>query len=297
VRLADPLTVVVKDAAGCTVRGTFESGVSPCDLPCGGEAVRQGFRFWVPEARPNLPINEYRVDPGGFTITDASGTVMDLRAEVAAVLLKFPNPIRTADYAAVVQRWLDGINEVVAAAVGSDQWLRLEYEPPTDRGTTGVLFVDHLTCVDFAFRLSVGFTQGKTQQSFNLRYAPDGTVISSPQAKLRIPPFSETSSNKCRPREPAVQRCEGTDLALELRRDGGHPDALVLGAAFSGTDAPVAFLWEVQDGIPSVAGGEKVSLTFQPVEPVDKLVRLTAFTEKGCSVTLEEVVNILKDNG
>ena len=53
----------------------------------------------------------------------------------------------------------------------------------------------------------------------------------------------------------------------------------------------------MQDGIPSVAGGDQVALRFDPAEPIEKLVRLTAFTEKGCTVTLEEVINIAKLDG
>jgi hypothetical protein len=72
---------------------------------------------------------------------------------------------------------------------------------------------------------------------------------------------------------------------------------VVLIAAVAGGDQPVAFLWEVQDGIPSVAGGAQVAVKFEPPEPVEKLVRLTAFTEKGCTVTVEEVVDITNPGG
>ena len=58
--VAEVLSVQVTDAAGyCTVAGQFESGVTPCDLPCGGDAIRSGYRFW-PEARFNFPVNEYK---------------------------------------------------------------------------------------------------------------------------------------------------------------------------------------------------------------------------------------------
>ena len=68
----------------------------------------------------------------------------------------------------------------------------------------------------------------------------------------------------------------------------------MLTAAVSGGDRPVAFLWEIQDGIPSMAGGAQVAVKFDPLEPVEKLVRLTVFTEKGCTVTVEEVIDIFK---
>ena len=159
--VAEVLTVVVTDAVGCKVERTFESGVQPCDLPCEGVAVRQGYWFWLPEARPNLPINEYRARVGAFVIMDPDGNPIDLTAEVNDIVNQAPHPIRTSDYADVVQRWVDRINDVVAGAVGSDQWFRLEYEPAPETGTTGTLFVDRIICIEFSFELVVDFIQGQ----------------------------------------------------------------------------------------------------------------------------------------
>jgi hypothetical protein len=293
------LTVQIKDAAGCTVAGRFESGVNPCDLPCEGEAIRLGYRFWLPEARPNLPINEYTADVKGFFVTDAAGNRFDLSADVASVVRSAPNPIRTADFGPTVQRWLTAINALVAQAVGSDQWLTLEYEAPAGEETTGTLFVDRLQCLDFAFQLDVSFVQGRRRYHFQLGYSSGGTVIADPDTdgKARIPVFNVSTSNKCRPDERPVPRCEGTDLRVEIGRDGVIPDPIVLKAGTSGADQPAAFFWEIQDGIPSLAGSDAVTVTFQPVEPVEKLVRLTAFTEKGCVVTSARLINIGRPEG
>jgi hypothetical protein len=297
--VAEALTVVVKDAVGCSVEGAFESGVNPCDLPCEGAAVRQGYRFWLPEARPKLPINEYKADVRAFLIIDPDGNQIDLTAEVNDIVNQAPNPIRTVDYADVVQRWVEKTNGLVAGKVGSDQWVRLEYEPAPETGTTGTLVVDRLTCIDFAFELTVVFVQGQRERMLRLVYNSRGTVVYEPatDTKFRIPPFGVSTSNKCRPQEPPVPQCEGTDLELEIRREGAFPDVVVLMAATAGGDQAVAFLWEVQDGIPSLSGGARVAVMFEPAEPVEKLVRLTAFTEKGCTVTVEEVIDIVKREG
>ena len=88
-------------------------------------------------------------------------------------------------------------------------------------------------------------------------------------------------------------------MTVEIGRTGVIPDdpPIVLRAATPGGDQPVAFLWEVQDGIPSLAGGDTVAVTFEPVRPVEKLVRLTAFTEQGCVVTRARLINISKPEG
>lgn len=297
--LTDILTVQIEDAVGCTVEATFDSGVSPCDLPCAGVAERHGYRFWLPEARPNLPIHDATTEVRAFVITEPDGTQHDL-ADRVGTIIQPPQLIRTADYARAVERWLDSINDLVAEVAESDQWLRLEYEPAPETGTTGTLFVDRLTCIEFAFELAVQFRQGRHEQRrFEFVYDPNGTVVVEPNtdSKFRIPPFEGSSSNKCRPEEPPVPLCKGTDLELLIQREGALPDVVVLTADVSGEDEPVAFLWEVEDGVPSVAGGEHVVLEFDPPEPVEKLVRLTAYTESGCTVTVEETVNIVESNG
>ena len=301
--LDEVLTVTVKDAAGCAVEGRFESGAGqPCDVPCDGAAVRRGYRFWVPEARPNLPLNEYKAEVRRFQIMDPAGNVIDLTDAVAEVVNRGPHPIRSSEFAAVVGRWLDGINALVAAEVWSDQWFRLEYEPVADSASTGVLVVDRITCIDFAFELVVAFVQGQQERQLELTYNSRGTVFVEPRrdSKVRIPAFGGSTSNRCRPDDP-VPICKGVELELEIEREGVFPDAVLLRAVAvpsgGGPDQPVAFVWEVQDGIPSVSGGERVVLGFDPPEPIEKLVRLSAFSDLGCVVTVERVVNIAKADG
>ena len=297
-KVDEVLAVVITDALGCTVEGRFESGVAPCDLPCEGVAERQGYRFWLPEARPNLPIIKYTPRVAGFTITGTDGNEIDLTARVNDSI-QTPQRISAGDYVSVVKRWLDSINRVVAEAVGSDQWLRLEYEPAPETGTTGTVFVDRLECLDFGFGLSVEFEQGRRRRELVFEYRPPGTIVhevSSEAPPFLIPPFGGSRSNKCRPEEPPVQLCEGTRFDLEIRREGVAPElALMAGVGGAADDDPVVgYLWEVQDGFPSVAPGEHVVVKFDRLEPVVKHVRLTAYTEHGCTVTVEKDINIVR---
>ena len=288
---ANSLTIVVKDAVGCTVEDTHE-GVSPCNLPGGGNAVRQGFRFWIPEARVNLPVKGVSIDPLEFVVVDPSDGSKDLTTAVRAIFQRVPkNPIRTAGFASLVQLWLDGINEVVSSAVESDLWLQLEYEPPTERDVTGVLFADRLESVEFRFSLRVSYTQGGASHTVELAYSSSGTDIAESPAspRVHIPPFRESTSNKCRLAEAPVSRCEATDLVLSITR-AVDTEGLVLGVSYSGRDTPVGFLWELQDGVPAIANGETIRPTFQSAKPLDTLVRLTAFTANSCVVVVDETI-------
>ncbi|HEX7135246.1 MAG TPA: hypothetical protein VF228_21915, partial [Iamia sp.] len=293
--IGDELTVVITDAAGCTVTGTFGSGVEPCDLPCRGEAERWGHRFWVPEAREGRPLNQYKAEVTTFVITDPDGGRIDLTADVTGIVSR-PQTISATDLPRVVERWLEGINRLVADAVGSDQWLRFEYEPAPESATTGTLFIDRLACVEVVFELIVGFVQGRSERELELGYSRRGTVLvdRTSDTKLHIPPFDGSTSNKCKPDEEPVPVCEGTDLEVRIMRDGVFPSRFFFGADVSGSEAPAAYLWEIADARPSVAGGESVWVEFDPPEPVDKLVRLTVFTERGCTVTVERTFDIFK---
>ena len=293
--VADILTVEITDAAGCTVAGRFESGVKPCDLPCEGDAIRAGYRFWLPEPPKGFPINEYVAEVKSFVLTDDGGTRFDLTADVAAVV-STPKQLTNTTFEKAVQRWLADINKLVAQAVGSEQWLNLEYEAAAGTSTTGTLFIDRLQCLDLVYELTVSFVQAQREHHFDLGYSSSGTFIAELEAggEARIPVFTVSTSNKCRPNEDPIPRCAGTDLKAEIGREGVDPDPIVLTARTSGADQPASWFWEIQDGIPPLAGGDKVTVRFQPVEPIEKTVRLTVFTEEGCFVTVDKVINIRK---
>lgn len=298
--LADPLTVTVTDAAGCTTEGRFESGEKPCTLPCQGAALRAGYLFWLPTPSETLPISEFVAEVHAFVIAGAEGGPVDVTDRVSAILAPQPGPIDPAGVTKLIQRWLGTINKVVAATVTSDQWVHLEYEPPPNPGTTGTLFIDRLDCLDVRIVLTVSFRQGERRRKFEITYSSDGTSITEPPSSLTIPPFHRSTSNKCPPGTPQVPVCERTDLTLDIRRTGAHPDTVELSAVVTDGEDPVAFLWEVADGVPPLAGGaraSRVSLRFEPVEPVVKAVRLTAYTERGCTVTVNHDFNIVRADG
>jgi hypothetical protein len=293
--VAEVLTVEIEDAAGCTASGQFESGVTPCDLPCDGQAIRAGYRFWLPEPLKGFPIKEYVVEEVTFVVTDASGNDHVFSADVKTVV-GTPSQMGTADFLTAVKRWTTTINKLVAKEFGSDQWLTLAYESPSGTSTAGTLFVDRLECLGFVYQIRVSFVIDGRPYHYQLEYRASGTVIAdlNTGGKAAIPIFTVSNSNKCRPNEDPIDWCKGTDLKAQIGRDGVDPDPIVLTARTSGADQPASWFWEIQDGIPSLAGGDKVTVRFQPVEPIEKTVRLTVFTEKGCVVTVDKVINIRK---
>jgi hypothetical protein len=299
--VAEALAVQVTDAAGCTVAGRFESGVKPCDLPCGGDAIRASYRFWMPEPSTGSPFKSVALAFDPFDVTDPNGTVHHLKDKVTDAL---PNPTKPlislskSEFARMVRRWLAAINRLVAEAFNSNQqqWLVLGYQPPTDPWTTGSLIVDRLVCVDIAFKLQVTFVEGERTRRFEVTYSESGMAVHDldTDVTVGVPAFGVVTYNRCRATDP-VPRCPGTDLQVGIKRGGAIPDDVVLGAIPS--DPTLTYLWEVTNGIPALADGDMVSLRFDPVEPVEKLVRLTVFTADGCEVMHEELINIQKPEG
>lgn len=284
----DATTVTVTDAAGCTTTQTFEHTVENiCDLPCDGEAIRAGHRFWIPEATVGFPINKYSATEINFQVVDPQGNRIDLSDQVAAVVGPLVKTLPSNRFATVVTEWLAEINRIVADKVQSPDWLRLDYAPPAEGFTTGTLLVERLVCVDLAFKLKVTFTQARATQTINLRYvASQGTAIEPEKSGRAFPPaFDPVTLNKCRPGEDPVEVCGDLDLTMDFTVefvDGWTQ----LTAVQSGNDKAVMFVWEVQDGIPAIISGFQAMISFDPVEPREKVVRLTGYTEKGCSASV-----------
>jgi hypothetical protein len=290
----EAVTVTITDNAGCTTERTLQHTVGHvCDLPCEGVAVREGFRFWIPEAKQGLPVNEYSAEVRLVTIQFPQGTV-DLTDAVGDAVNRAPNPIRSTDFDQVVGKWTNEINELIAQAVGSPDWVHVEYARAEETSTTGTLWIDRLVCLDVTFRLGVTFVQGRRRQHLELAYSSNGTDILSEehQSRVVIPPFNPISSNKCHPEQPPVDVCQDVDLTVDFRHRGAFPDPIVLIARQSGSEPPVSFLWEVQDGVPALANGDSAEFKFDPPEPTRKLVRLTAFTERGCTAVIVREIDI-----
>lgn len=301
-KTSETLSLVVTDSAGCRVETEVVSGETPCELPCEGSAVRQGHRFWLPEPKPRFPIKELVIEVNRFEIRASDGT-HDVTAEVAEAAKNWTDSINAADFATVVGRWLREIAKIVAASVGSRQWFELEYLAPTEGGDTGTLRIERLACVEYLIDIVVTFLPGGREgtRRLHLVYHPDGTDFFDERADIQfqIPAFDIATGNKCRPEPGWVEQCEGTDLELDFKfvRVDGETQFEFHAGFTSGGDVPRVLVWEVQDAAPAVTAGDVALVRFEPFEPVEKHVLLTAYTEKGCTVTLERVIDITQPEG
>lgn len=294
------LKVVVADAAGCSLERTIGSGVDPCGLPGGGAAVQDGYRFWFPQPPNGLPLNKCRIEVHTFVITAPDGTDVHLEQEAQDILGQVPASIAARQVPDVFAKCLARISEKLTQVFGSGEWFQLRYEEPIKGDTTGTLRVDRLECLPFTFDFTVTYVQGGRDHKLRYEYNLEGTfiddIVDERNPIVTFRPYDGSTSNKCRPEERPVRRCEKPELRLRIAHEGVFPD-VTLFAVPSGADEPVAYLWEIEDGSPSLAGEQQVQVQFGSEEPTKKAIRLTAFTERGCRVVANQVIDLSGRNG
>ena len=300
--IGSSLRLAVIDSARCMADILVESPTKPCELPCDGEAVREGFRFWLPQ--PVTEITVQGTDVHSFVIVTKEGDQIDLTHEAAGVVGR-AGPIDAAGFKETVSGWLEEINLQIAKheKVGSSDWVRLEYRPPENGRGFGALFIDRLVCLGVVLELTVGYElpgdeaagEPRHERGFYFGYDSGATNIKDVLrgGLATIPVFDVSESNKCRPEEPPKQRCVETDLDVKILRRGVNPARFF--AEASGNDQPAGYLWEFPGGDPSLSDQKEVDVTFDKDGPKARLIQLTVVSERGCVVRAELLVNVSEE--
>jgi hypothetical protein len=287
VKSGEAATVTITDGAGCKVSKQFKHAI--CDLPCAGIAQRCGFRFWLPETAGNQPYRQYSGKVPIFTFEFPQGATVDLAQDVERVIQARPEDL-TQDFNRVVQSWVKRINTLISRVTQNEDWLRLAYVKSA-ADVAGTLLIEYFECLKFEFQITASFQRPEVQETVSMSYTPVRTAFTIDDIKAAIPAFNCVQINKCDPERPEVPRCGKVDLDLTIVKDVSRASA-TLDVNHTGADAPVAFLWEVQDGVPALSNKKKASFKFSNREPRQKTIRLTAFTEGGCTVTKMDTIEL-----
>lgn len=283
------LTVTIKDAVGCLVEQTFDSRVEPCALPCGGEAERRSHRFWLPEAREQRPVNNYRVGVRRCVITDADGNEIDLTGTINDAFQHGQSAIRSSDFTDVVGRWLEKADALIAEALGFENGIVLEYEPAVESAAAGTLWIDRIRCLGLELQLMASYEQDRLDRRVAVSYDAMGTQLKTDQSSVLIPPYDGSTSNKCESSDQ-TPICEDSSVEVEVGHEvQGRGEDIELFAKVVRGD-PAAFLWEIPGGTPSLANGDHVVVSFEVADRQGGLVHLTVFDEKGCTTHVEHEI-------
>jgi hypothetical protein len=226
-----------------------------------------------------------------FRIEISPGKFIDLRSEVSTIMRADAAALNNS-FDKVAADWIGQINKLVANAAGSKDTFVLAYE----RNAAGmaVLWIERFECLDFEFRVQNFFTRNNAAGRSDLQHTPKGSsyVLQQSQVSVNIPPFDCSRIAKCDPVRPVEQFCKQVDMQLEIKAGVAGGAINVSVANVVGSDAPVEFLWEVQDCTLPFANGKSASFTIAQRSPPVKQVRLTAFTKNGCMVTARTQVQV-----
>ena len=280
----------IVDAAGCATAREYQHEVQPlCDLPCEGFALRSGHRFWLPAADPQRPFKMVSVHVSVFIIETVDGQTIDLSEDVMVILRANGTDDLNRNFDQTVQGWIKRINELIAAATGSPDWLILSYESARARMPT--LWVEHFECLKFEFKIHQSWTVPEIDNHTIATYSVDGLHLVHDDNVTAIPPFNRRRIAKCDPERPATELCGPFDLRLEIIKELGSGE-IMLQVVAQGATRPAFYTWELQDCMPLLAIGERVTFRVVTTQPTEKRIRLCAFTEDGCMMVVNDRVNI-----
>ena len=244
----------------------------------GVEAVRSALRGC---GRPRRATASGSPRPGRSFRSTATGAevrsslIQDARRQpvrpdasdvVAAVTPGAASPIRTADFRQTsVQGWMTGHQRARRRRGRIRRVVRTSSTSlPSEAATTGTLFDRPARLPRPVVRARGRHYPGPAEAaaarvSSTTRRAPsfDESAIDSSSG---IPPFRPLDVQQVPPRRAAGATVRGPrpQNRLSVAR-AVFPHVVVLTRRLSGSDRPVAFLWEVQDGVPFLADGVPLS--------------------------------------
>lgn len=289
VKSEEPISVKITDSVKCSIKSK-EFKHSVCTLPCNGIARRCGFRFWVPAPNAMLKreFTDYSAEVLAFKFEFPEGNSVDLAAEVKKIIQAKVDDLNKK-FNEVIQSWLESINKLIAKATESGDWLRLKYEMSTS-DAVGTLWIEYFECLKFEFHIQSEYQQPEFKDKLDMTYTPKGTSIEN--LNITLPPFNCIRINKCDPTQHPQDLCKIVDLQLKISKQLVDNKKLTLNVTPSGTDQPQAYLWEVQDGEPTMSNEVNATFTFRQFSPTKKLIQLAAFTENGCRVVATDFVDL-----
>ncbi len=274
--------VMVRDSAGCSVMQDYSHVVVvPCDLPCKGIAQHAGYRFWLPDEDAQRPYISFRMIVQTFNFEFRDGKQVDLRNDVQQIFDATTVDDLNKNYGAVVRGWLQRINELTAKAIGSADWLLLDFDVKT--AGMPALWIEGFDCLGFDIEIDSQVVRPGQDGGVVFDYTPVGTTISIAEGSFQVPAFNPSHIDKCDPSRPVTPVCGPMDVGFnfDLNLDGRQ---IGLNVGVSSNVELVLFTWEVQDCIPAIVTGKSATVFITNTQPPVKNVRLCAYTKEGCLV-------------
>jgi len=246
-------------------------------LPCAGNTVRRCYYVsW-----PNFAEVKSQFK---FTLEFPEGNSLDLSEKLRSKLQetvgdKIPSPTEFAE----------AVNFIATSVTDNAGNFRLTHLA-TERALE-TFMIEFFECLSFSLEMNLDF--GENIQPF-FRIMPQFTSVRFISQKTGIddlPAFNIERFNKCKPEQAIEEPCaKPLDLKLKIKKSQVG-NFVKLDAEFTGSDAPVNFLWEGEDASPPLAQGQAVSFNFNETSG-SKTIRLIVFTKGGCRAFAETTIEL-----
>lgn len=280
IKSGDPFEAKITDAAGCSRHRQFSHVViPPCDLPCNGKAIRCGYRFWLPERNPDF--TSFSIKTLKFTFDFPKlGKTNDITAQVKVI-----NPPTftdlNSDFNTAVDIWLKDINDKIFNETKIKDGLKLTY-------TKGTLFIERFNCLPFTFEIQPVYKRGDISERPTFTYSETGTDIKIANKTTHIPAFDCIEIDKCAEGNPQRSLCVEPSPTVTINSIVSSDRQTV---NLTATPSNLSlYIWEIEASKEIIITGTNPTFTFGSPMPQSPIVRLTAFTDKGCKVTAQTTI-------
>lgn len=287
------VTLAVTDSANATAQATFSYRCPPpCQLPCSGESLRRGYRFWLPEPESSVKYMRISHVVPEFIVKSSPDKDINLSEAITKIL----DDIDPTNFVAsfnedankTIQELVARINSAIRAESalydGTTTWLTLRYESQ-GAGRLGNLWIEHFSCLDFKLRVTGAVSRRDGVEEIEATYTPKEMTVDKPH-RFVVPAFDGHKINKCLPGMPEEPICnEPPQIALTVSKKKSENGKLTFDVTAFPPSNDLQFLWEVQRASPPIGNGS----SFDTQLPADLrgglTIFVTAFTPEGCSVS------------
>ncbi|MGB4850373.1 MAG: SprB repeat-containing protein [Saprospiraceae bacterium] len=285
--------IEIVDSVGCPVSKEFRHDAEPpCTLPCDGIARRCGFRFWLPVPNPDSPYIEHQSGAVEFSFEFPKGKTFTIVNEVTNIIQASPNQLNR-NFEAVVNKWLQGINDKIESLTESKDSLRLSYAQ-SDKDAYGTLFIEYFECLDFKLIIRPFYSKSGDHR-FDYLYTSEGTTITNLATdnvdKGFIPAFNCIEIQKCNPLRPERKLFKDANSKIEIAKKVDK-NRITTGFKVVDGDKPIFIVWEMEDANPSMSNEENPVFIIENNKKKVLNLRLTVFTKNGGMLSIDDNVKM-----
>ncbi|MBK7870267.1 MAG: hypothetical protein IPJ74_06045 [Saprospiraceae bacterium] len=265
--------------------------VTPCDKPCGGEALRCRYLLFMSKPAPNNRVLYEFTEVARLIITNEIGQVIfndSVQNIVDEILSANNRSISNANFDNKIGSLVKRINDFVAEKLGDADIFRIEYDP-----TQGaIISIEHYACHTFELDIMIGYIQNDINVQVRAIYNQDKVafqvrVNNQITEEFEMIKFGCTQLNKCN--DSIKEDCQIT-VIKDINAEGNSEKYSISPSFSPSPGAGAKFFWVMEWGTPMFGTTEKMEGTF--IMPGFVQARLLVIDAQGCWDYSEKAIQI-----